>query len=491
MPTNAELQYQAYLLNLQTPGYQDPFGGYLRGPPIFEVPKKDPNPLADVPSDPFGQFPLIGESPSYGNSAYGNLMADLQREAAYAEARMRQSLADQYAYQALVNKRITISSRILINNQISEILGRPIINTGTVYVNTLPQYFWVIVVNWLSQEGVRQAPVVEYVESGRANEEFWYWVEKTKGYDQYIFQDLLASTTFGATHLMKYSDSWLTNSFKIGIAGILALPLVLHLLSNNLGMLELDADEFIDKSDDSQDPVVPVRINSSYGQITNANIANGTKTIIDVAKPTVDESPRIRYGNSTLRYYPSSIPLSPLEIPGIYVRPQDRTTPRADIRPAKLSLTLTGPTTMVITKTSQEAIVGFSEENRRSHDKKTYAAVQYNAMLKIAHFGLGTVTEVMDFVGAVLGNVKVKIGGQWLTLGSMHPEAREYAVQGMHSGELTYTVDWQGAARDLLANELIDRKVGIMANLETQSMLDAGILNTFGKGTTWASRLGN
>ena len=98
----------------------------------------------------------------------------------------------------------------------------------------------------------------------------------------------------------------------------------------------------------------------------------------------------------------------------------------------------------------------------------------------------GTVTEILDFKTAVFGNVKVRIGGFWWTLESLSTESKKLAIAGMYSGEYNYVVDWQGAARDLIAMEIIDAYIGELSR--TANSLTGG-LNQYGSPITQIGRL--
>ena len=123
------------------------------------------------------------------------------------------------------------------------------------------------------------------------------------------------------------------------------------------------------------------------------------------------------------------------------------------------------------------------------HDKKTHIQVQYNAMLKLAHMSFGRVSEIMDLKRAIFNNIKINIGGMWWTLGSLSQSSKELALKGVYNGKYQYVVDWQGTARDLLANEIIDRHVGKLSQLERNTWLQSGMYNTLGNPSSWLNRI--
>lgn len=189
---------------------------------------------------------------------------------------------------------------------------------------------------------------------------------------------------------------------------------------------------------------------------------------------------KIENQHAIQRYYPHSIPIKPLPITNIYTQPKTKNIPTTYIRPIQLQINLTVPKTITITKTAIRTRAALLKKNRLRQDKKSWVTTQYNTILKLTHYKINTITEVINFIQTVMQNIQVQIGGKWYKLSSMDPAQRERTTTKIASGEFAHTTDFQGITRNLLINKLINRKIGTIKQLKHQTTLNTGITESLG-----------
>ncbi len=459
--------------------------------PLIREPNKD---YLDAPFQP---------QPGYASNpgaSYGKLLSDLQREVRQGEAQLRFMLNKMLAEQELIGRRQAwhmTQLHLKVLSTLSTQYAEPHKNIGTDHLGYLAALY---------AYGLYQQKT-EQLAHGRDQGDWPKNLAKAGVVGLAMLNmtppavSTMSTLYSGLAAAGKFADAFggnlavLAKRLTIGYALYQAY---LMLTQNRSDYFEhyfwLDQEYYEETDDAFAYPVVPVTVNEAESTTKVLQTAKSQTLTIEYGVAAYPTEPRQATQDrpwlklNPLRAYPRIALDIPAVIPIAFPRPIADIKVEPYIRPIALSLTLTSPTAIVITRAETAGRTVHREQYTPRHDKKSKAMLQYLAQVRIAHAALHTVTEVLDFKEAILNATKVRIGGQWWTLENLSLRSKKAALAGMFSGEFKYVVDWQMAARNLLANEYIDRKVAVMKQAEAASLKGLGIFNTYGSPSTWLSR---
>ena len=127
---------------------------------------------------------------------------------------------------------------------------------------------------------------------------------------------------------------------------------------------------------------------------------------------------------------------------------------------------------------------------RTRQDKKPLNQRQWLAAIRWVSATFGTVTEVMDAIYAITRNIKVRYGGQWMSLEQF--KAMASAEGRWAQSQVPIQVDYQQIMLDMLANSAIDHYVSTQMKMQLETLKNTPMYNTpYGTPLVWANRIGN
>lgn len=478
-------------------GYQPPdIGGYQ--PPSI-TPIQPPDPTGPVP--PGYQYPdydNIG-SPNTPTSNLG-LITKLRLQGIQARAWITQYHKIIQEQQDLFNRRLNYQTTQQFNAMYERMSQQWEI--GSIQGTTTPDFL-------LENEYLRFYYFMLQREMAKESMYAKTTTEITKLNQQDIKQGLVNIGLFGlwlnfmaapiggtlqALPLSKLIDPWSNPIGSVLRRSIPGLAIALGMNSqlnmgltiiNSAGLVELPMPQ--PTEDGYHDKVPPVTIKTTEGSLSLIQTNKKQTITLDTSDKAEPRKHTKLYGG--IRPYPRmAVPLDVPTYGGVLIDDPIPPVSLPHIRPLRLQVDILSPAVIQITRAEVTTKAATWTENRRNHDKKSKWQLQYNAMLRIAHHSLGTVSEVLDFKEAIMANIRVRIGGMWWNLESLTTESKKTALAGMASREYNFIVDWAGVGKSLLIMEASDRLVATMKQAETATMLESGLNNTFGNVSTWVNR---